>query len=252
VPSKTFRTVFGYNEIVRILKPTRKLGQSLRDLPTYSIPEAAAVLAIPPRTLSYWFSGAHRIFQPAGEYRTHSLLSFKDIAEAYMLYVLRHVHNLSAQSLRDSLLNLRKETKRSHPLFDLDIQVFSRDLLLDIPPRGKRGRQVVNLSQNRQLALGEVIDIFKKRILKDSQGHTLRVFPWRYFTEDNSARPVSIDPEVLSGRLVVTGTRIPVSVLLGMKESQRTTQQIAENYGLDIDTVEKALRHVGKPLQKVA
>ena len=66
------------------------------------------------------------------------------------------------------------------------------------------------------------------------------------------SRPVSIDPEVLSGRLVVTGTRIPVNVLLGMKITHRTSQHIAENYGLDIEAVEKALQHVERPPPKVA
>src|SRR5271170_3547049 len=77
---KTFRTIYGYNELVRILRPSRKQREDLRDLPTYSIPEAATFLAIPPSTLSYWFSGTRRILHPTGDYRAHSLLSFKDLA----------------------------------------------------------------------------------------------------------------------------------------------------------------------------
>jgi uncharacterized protein (DUF433 family) len=237
---------------VRIRKPNRTPGQDLRDLPTYSIPEAATFLAIPARTLSYWFSGKYRIFHPAGDYEKYSLLSFKDVVEAYMLYVLRKFHNFSSLSIKRSLENLRKETKSQHPLFDLDIRVFANGLLLDRPAHGKRGREVVNLSRHRQLAFGDVTDIFSERILQDKQGQPLQVFPWRDFQTDHVSRPVSIDPEVLSGRLVVTGTRIPVSVLLGLKRAQTPPEEIAKNYRLDVETVEKALRHVEKPLQKVA
>jgi uncharacterized protein (DUF433 family) len=237
---------------VQIRKPSRASRQDLRDLPTYSIPEAATFLAIPPRTLNGWFSGAGRLFSPAGDYKTCSLLSFKDVAEAYMLYVLRHYHHFSAQSIKRSLDNLRKETKSHHPLFTQDIKVFASSLMFEKRSRGKEDRQVVDLSKSRQLAFGEVVDVFSKRILQDEQGQPLRVFPWRYFSEDKDSHPVSIDPEVLSGKLVVTGTRIPVSVLLGMKISNNTPEQIAKNYDLDIEIVNKALRHIEKPLQKVA
>jgi uncharacterized protein (DUF433 family) len=168
-----------------------------------------------------------------------------------MLYVLRHIHNFSAPAIKLSLENLRKETKTKHPLFSKDIRIFANSLLLNKPLRGAREREVISLS-NRQLTMGEITDVFSKRILQDERGEPLQVFPWRYFMEDNASRPVSIDPDVVSGRLVVTGTRIPVSVLLGMKKSNRTITEIAKNYSLDADSVEKALRHVEKPLQKVA
>ena len=249
---KTFRHTFGYNDLVRIRKPTRTPGQDLRDLPTYSVPEAARFLAIPPRTLSYWFSGRNRIFRPAGNYHTYSLLSFKDVAEAYMLYVLRNYYDFSSRSIKQFLENLKKETRSQHPLFDRDIRVFGSSLLLNRPRHGTRPREVVDL-HHRQLTLAEVTDVFSKRILQDEQGHPLRVFPWRDFQTDHESRPVSIDPEVLSGRLVVTGTRIPVSVLLGMKLANIAPDKIAQDYRLDVETVKKALRHVENPiLRKVA
>jgi len=67
---KTFRRIFGYTEPVRAQKPTRGRGQNLCDLPIYTIPEAAAFLTMPTRTLHYWFVGPDRIYAPAGNYRT--------------------------------------------------------------------------------------------------------------------------------------------------------------------------------------
>jgi hypothetical protein len=38
-------------------KPTRKPGQDISSVPTYTIPEAAAFLAISSRTLFSWYEG---------------------------------------------------------------------------------------------------------------------------------------------------------------------------------------------------
>lgn len=150
------------------------------------------------------------------------------------------------------MANLRKETNSQHPIFIADLKIFARSLLFDKATRGDRGRVVVDLSHDRQLAIPEITDVFSKRILHDPRGQPFLIYPWREFKTDHISQPVSIDPEVLSGRLVVTGTRIPVSALVGMKIRRRTPQEIANNYGLDVETVEKALRHVEKPLPKVA
>jgi uncharacterized protein (DUF433 family) len=251
--AKTFHTTSGYTDQVLIRRPVRKAGQDLRDLPAYSIPEAAAFLAMPTRTLSEWFSGPRRAFNPAGDYESCSLLSFKNVAEAYMVHVLKHYYHFSSKHLQQSLRNLRLETRSRHPLFDNDIRIFGESLLLNKPARGHVGRQTINLSQHRQLAIGDITDVFSTRILQDSEGKPIQVFPWRYFADDNVSRPVSIHPDIAAGRLVVTGSRVPVRALLGMKLSGKSPRQIADDYGLELNAVEKALRHIEKPpIQKVA
>jgi uncharacterized protein (DUF433 family) len=252
VTLKTFRNIFGYTNAVLTRKPSRQSGQALRDLPIYSIPEAAAFLAIPRRTMHEWFLGPRRLFRPAGDYKSYSLLSFRDLSEAYMVYLLKEFHHLSMFTIRRSLESLRKESKSRKPLMNLDIKVFANSLLLDRPPRGTRGRMVVDLSHSRQLALGDVVDVFTKRILQDSKGQPLAIFPWRFFAQDHESRPVSIDPDVMSGNLVVFGTRVPVRILLGLTLAAKSHEEIAKSYRLDPDAVKKALLHFENPLQKVA
>jgi len=250
---RTFRKVFGYNNSVRIVRPARRSRQDLRDIPLYSIPEAASYLAMSPRTLTSWFSGTQRLFDPAGDYRNYSLLSFKDVAQAYVLYILKHFHKYTPAQIERAMREIRKETKSRHPLLTLDRRTAAKNLMLNKPPRGSCGHEVVNLSKFRNLVLTEVVDACSQRILKNSSGETLDLFPWRFFEEDGDSRPVSMDPSILSGRLVVTGTRIPVSTLLGLKLTQhKTVEQIAKNYDLNVEVVKKALRHIENPLQKVA
>jgi uncharacterized protein (DUF433 family) len=233
-------------------KPSRKPRQSLLDVPTYSIPEAAAFLAIPRRTLYRWFMGAGRLFSPAAQVGEYAFLSFKDIAQAYMLFVLREFHEISTLHITRQLQELRKESRSRHPLLSLDIKVMGSALLFDRPARGKRGREVIDLSSNRNLFFGAVADVYAKRILQDQRHQPLQLFPWRFFVKDNESRPVSMDPNVMSGRLVVTGTRIPVSVLLGLRSIGRGPESIASSYRLSVDTVSKALEHIEPTLPKVA
>lgn len=250
----TFRRIFGYTYSVRIRKPVRKRGQDLRDLPLYTIPEAAAFLAIPPRTLHYWFAGSHRVYAPAGEYPGYSLLSFRDAAEAYRLYILREMYEIPPLRIRIFLAALRKETNRRHPLLTSDIKVIEKTLFYDKPPRGKRGREVIDLSGNRQLAIGQLVDQFGKRIIqdKDKRRTPLTIYPWRMLRTEPESVFVSLDPDVMSGSLVVSGTRIPVGIIMGMKLSGKTTQQIAAIYSLTKEEVQKALIHIDRPVQKVA
>lgn len=251
VTVRTFRQTFGYTDLVLKRKPVRMDRQDLRDLATYTIPEAATFLAIPRRTMADWF-GPQRLFKASANYGGYSLLSFRDIAEAYMLYVLREHHRLPTAHIKRALQSLRKESDCKHPLLDLDIRVFANSLILDKPPRGERSRELVNLSSHgRQLALGPVIDVFSKRILQDHKGQPSKLFPWRLFAQDNESRPVSIDPDVMSGRLVVTGTRIPVSVVVGMSLRNKTPEEIGKNYNITPDLVRKALLHIERPIQKV-
>jgi uncharacterized protein (DUF433 family) len=252
--ARTFCRGFGYNDCVRIKRPARSARQDLRDLPMYSIPEAAASLAVPSRTMHEWFAGRRRIFTPAGQYATHSLLSFRDLAEAYMLYVLREYHGFSFMQLRRVLVELQKESRSRHPLLTSDVKIFAeRYLVLDRPPRGGHPREVVNLSKSRQLAIPDVVDVFSKRILRDDKGQPYAIYPWRFFNTDNESRPVEIDPEVMSGSLVVSGSRIPVRILLAMRLAGKSPDSIAKNYRLDLDTVQKALLHVDEDsIQKVA
>jgi len=102
------------------------------------------------------------------------------------------------------------------------------------------------------LYIPDVIETWGKRIVQDSEGKGQQIFPWKESSTDEVSRPVSINANVLSGRLVVTGTRIPVQVLMGYYESGRSIEKIAQLYKLDVDTVRKAIHHSEPEQQKAS
>ena len=229
-------------------RPELQPGEDLRDLPTYTIPEAALFLGISPRTVSYWYSPGNDILSPSRRKNGASLLSFRDVAEAYVLAVLTKFYQIPLRSIHQVIANAKRETNLPRPLIQADLKVVFASVILEKPARGRSPREMVDLAKNRNLVFPSIVDQLGKRILRDISNTPSRIYPWRLAEQDQESRPVSIDPEVFSGRLVVAGTRIPVTMLLGKKRAGRSVSEIAQSYGLDVDTVEKALRHIERPI----
>jgi uncharacterized protein (DUF433 family) len=249
--SRTFRRIFDYNKLVLKRKPVLQAGRDLRDLPTYTIPEAARFLAIPERTMPYWYSDSS-ILRASGNIGDISLLSFRDVAEAYVLELLRTFYGFHSRRLRYVVENFRKETETKRPLLDAELYVVLGNLVLKKPARGKQPLRMVDLAHERNLVFPEFVAMVGKRVLKDSKHAPRRIYPWRFAPPLDDSRPISMDPHVMSGRAVLTGTRIPITVLIGMKRSGKTPREIARSYHVDPESVEKALLHLEKPLPKVA
>jgi uncharacterized protein (DUF433 family) len=238
--ARFIRMLYSHPGMLRC-KPVRLKRQDVRTLPTYTIPEAAPFLAIKERTLFSWYEGDDPILKASGECGSIHLLSYRDLEEAYRVYLLRERFHFSLQFLRRSMRNAREMFRSQHPLQRADaIKECLEDLVYDKPARGKSPRTVTSLGQNPgQQVVQEVVDMFAERI---EAGEF--IFPWRFAATDHESRPVSMNPHIMSGRLVITGTRIPVTLLWGRKRAGAKTDEIAKDYGLDRDIVEKALAHI--------
>lgn len=230
-------------------KPALKSGQDLRTLPTYTIPDAAENLAIDPWTLLSWYSKRDPVLKPSGWYgeaEAFALLTFHDMEEAYKVHMLRTRYGYSMQYIRQALADARKESKSDHPLIHPKYRFYAFDrLAMEIPKRGRKSaaKMIPLASSDRALFIGEVVKAWGKRIVVDREGRTKQIFPWRFAARDEESRPVSIQPDVLSGRLVVTGTRIPVRVLASRIRGGETLSRVAKDYGIDPDLIKKALVH---------
>jgi uncharacterized protein (DUF433 family) len=236
-------------------KPTLESGQDVRTLPTYTIPEAAEYLAIDAWTLLDWYSKRDPVLKPSGWYgdvQAFALLSFENLEEAYKVHLLRTKFGYSMQYLRKALADARRESKSDHPLVDRKCRLYIYDhLALETGGRGRRPRRMVALgARHKPLYIGEVVKTWGKRIVTDSKGRTKQIFPWRFAAKDEDSRPVSLQPDVMSGRLVVTGTRIPVRVLASRVHAGETLDHVAKDYGISRELVKKALVHFATQAQR--
>lgn len=229
-------------------KPILQPKQSLVELPTYTIPEAATFLAMKPARLYDWYAGSHPILRASGNVGNILLLSFRDLEEAYKVFLLRSKHQKSLQYLRKAMSDAREKTSSQHPLLTHEIDVMDR-LALIIPGRGRRKRRAITLGDpNMPDYFPEVVKAWGVRISKTGN----EIFPWRYASNDDVSTPVSLNPEIMSGRLVLSGTRIPVNILWGRLRAGETAKEIAEDYRLDVLQVRQALTHIDQTLPKVA
>ena len=226
-------------------------GEDLRDLPTYTIPEASLYLAASNSTLRSWYQDLHVLkSSPVNETK---LLSFNDLTEAFILHALRTNFNYSMQRMKLILENLRNETGKARPLLECDLKLVFNRLVIIKPAVGRRPRLMIDLcSHGSQLAIPELVDLIGTRITKDSKRMPVALFPWRLLSNEEQNRPVAIDPNVMSGRLVVAGTRIPVRTLLALKQLNKSEEEIAELYGLKPENVKRALLHIERPIHKKA
>ena len=135
-------------------KPTRGPRQDARTLPTYTLPEAASILAINRWTLSEWYAGTKPLLRASGQYLNGGikLLSFRDLEEAYKVHLLRTRFDQSMQYLQRALVDLRCLTQSEHPLLDHKVVVF-KTLALDLPAMGARSRQMLPLGTSVQSSL---------------------------------------------------------------------------------------------------
>ena len=145
-----------------------------------------------------------------------------------------------------------RRTKLKRPFIEADLGMLFGTVIMVKPARGKLPRRDIDLAKHRNLALPGLVDIAGTRLLRDKQNIPYRLHPWRLMSRNDSSTPITVDPEIMSGRAVVTGTRIPISLLAGMKNSGKTIEQIAKSYRLHVDVTEKVLRHIERSIQKVA
>src|SRR5438552_815259 len=91
-------------------------GEDPREVPTYSIAEAAHYLGIPLGTLSSWVKGRYyptgrgkKLFAPIISLpdQKGSLLSFMNLVEAHILDAIRHEHQVPLRKIRSAINYLK-------------------------------------------------------------------------------------------------------------------------------------------------
>jgi uncharacterized protein (DUF433 family) len=207
----------------------------------YSIPEASAFIGVPSRTMRSWFLGQRRIFTPSFRKGDSVLLSFYDVTEAYVIEMLRSHWDFNPRRLRKSLARLRKNSRFDRPLLRQELSVIPefQNLVASIPEKGVRVH--VDVAHDGNLVLPEFVKSMGMRITRDSKGKPVRIYPWKESGSEDA--PVSMDTEVMSGELVVAGTRIPAKRIVAKSASGKSADEIADSYRLDRDLIRKVLLH---------
>jgi len=218
-------------------------GKSPREIPIYSVFEAAHYLRIPENTIRSWISGrdyhtnrgrrhAPPVVPPADPARG---LSFINLLELHVLGAIRREHHVEMKHVRAAIDYLKKEFGTAHPLVDQEMDTNGKHLFV------RRYGSLINASRQGQGAMEVILDAHLKRIERDERGLAVRLFPFTRKTTD-APRIVSIDPLVAFGRPVLKGSRIPTSDIADRFKAGESPADLAKDYGRSQADILEAIR----------
>lgn len=217
-----------------------------RLIPNYTVSEAAHYLRIPLGTLRSWVRGrtyptqsGAKFFRPVisvPDMDRPLLLSFINLIEAHVLDAIRRKHDIALPKVRSAILFLRKHFDPQHPLADVALATDGQHLFVE-----KFGA-LIDISSAGQLAMKELLEAHLQRIERDVDGIPVRLYPFTRKQQPDEPKFVVINPYVAFGRPVITGTGIPTAVLAERWKAGESFETLMEDYGLDKEKIEEAIR----------
>lgn len=210
--------------------------RDLREVPAYSIAEAAGYLRVPKSTLRAWLLG-QKSFRSVIEIadRKERRLSFINLVEAFVLSAIRREHTIPLPKVRKAMDYLRRTFKTHRPLADEQFATDGVDLFVE-----KFGA-LVGATQEGQVQLREIILDRLKDVRRDLKGVPERIvlFPARGSAAKGD---VVIDPRVSFGRPVLDGFGVRTAILAERFHAGDSIDALAHDYGVPPEAIENALR----------
>jgi len=235
-------------------------GRAPRELPLYSVQEAATYLGVPSSTLRAWVRGqsyrvksGRRRFRPLITPHASGLLTFNNFVEAYVLASLTRTFDVPLPSVRKALAAIG--TRR--PLLDTVLHTDGMSIFIEhleedhhaapvnpavdnVPDAVPRRRSLIDVSHGSQVAIREVLVDSLRRVDRDAAGSPMRVFPWLNRLDESQV--VSVDPRRAFGRPTVAGTSVTVDVIAARYAGGDSRTSLRKDYALSDDQLDDVLR----------
>ena len=219
----------------------RTQADDFRELPAYTISEAAHYLSAPAATVRYWSLGQGG-YEPLIAVSKHSpaLLSFLNLTELHVLAAIRRKHVVAMPKIRKAIEylveNVLDESDRPHPLISCKLETDGLDLFIE------QYGQLINISQGGQMAMRAIIIAALSRIERDLQGVPVKLYPFTRTAMEDAPAMVVIDPRLSAGRPVIAGTGLATQIIAERCKAGESVSQLAEDYEREEAEIEEALR----------
>lgn len=238
-------------------------GGNPRELPLYSIPEAARYLKIPARTLRRWVRGDNAknserrptkpiIQLPNAE---RPMLSFMNLVEAYVVSSITRVEKVRFDKVRSTLKYFEKKSQSKYPLASNDLWTDGFNIFIET------SGDVICASLQGQQVIKEVVSQYLRRIDRDIDLSPIRIYPFsreiKFGVSGNHAsekatkvlelspKNILIDPLVSFGRPTLAGTGIATNVIAGRFNAGESAKELAKDYDITERQVEEAVSYEG-------
>ncbi|WP_124976158.1 DUF433 domain-containing protein [Aphanothece sacrum] len=220
-------------------------GKDPREIPSYSIRDAARYLRISSSTIRSWtigrkypISNGLNFFHPLIDIPQQKpyLLSFINLIEVHILRAIRKDHQIQLNKVREALDYINEEFKIPYPLAREQFRTDGVDLFIE-----KYGA-LINASQKGQRELKNAFNTHLERIEPDDSGLAIKLYPFTRSHEENNPRIVVIDPRIAFGRLVIANTGVATSILKERYWAGDSMEELAYDYDCDHKDIEEAIR----------
>lgn len=219
-------------------------GKDPREIPLYTVAEAARYLHLPRATLRSWMDG--RAYTAGGEERRSprlierpdpgdDRLSFNNLVEAHVLRALRVEHGVPMAQVRRALDYAQKEFGIDRLLIREELRAAPGEVFL------KEYGRLLSLSRSGQFAMERILDVFLRRLTRDVEGRPLRLYPFIASQSFEDGRVVSIDPRVAYGRPSIARKGISTAILAERVNAGESIRDLASYYDLDEKEIEEAI-----------
>ena len=220
-------------------------GRDPREVPLYSLAEAAHHLHLPPVTLRQWVAGrdyeggaGHSdpvIYRPDPK---DSRLSFNNLVEAHVLRALRVKHSISMQHLRRALDYAQRQCGIDRLLIRPELRAAAGDLFLN------RYGELLNLNKAGQYGMQVILERYLQRIVRDEADRLpARLYPFPAVESEGDAdkRVVTIDPRLSYGRPSIARKGISTAIIAERVNAGEEPKDLAYYYDLSEEEISEAL-----------
>lgn len=228
-------------------------GQDPREVPAYTVPDAAHLAGVPEPTLRSWVSGRSYPKQQGSGYFapllerpdvSSPLLSFVNVIEAHVLAAIRRSHGVPMRNVRPALDYVRERFNSAHPLAERIFETDGVDLFV------RQVGEIVNASKGGQIAIRDFIEAHLTRIEHNSQGQAIKLFPFVRRRDDimpeeikEEPRLIMVDPRISFGKAVLHSSGIPTAAIADRFQAGESIISIAGDYDRKHEEIEEALRY---------
>lgn len=203
----------------------------------YSTREAASYVRMPPRTLNQWLAPSRRptvlVHSVANTRRGAPRIPFVGLVEAYVLRSLRDL-GLSTKSIDQAASVVRREFGNDYGLASKKIATDGIDIFIQYADSDDIAR-----AYDGQRPIRETIQDYLRYIEWDEYDGIAARLRLRQYPD---SAPVVLDPDYAWGQPVLATSKTPLEAIVNLWKAGETMEAVAEEYGLDVGTVEDLCR----------
>lgn len=223
------------------------MSLSVLDRDVFTLAEAARHLRVPASTLRWWLDGRDRHRPVIRPKRTGSgIVTWAEFVEAGLLRQYRRQEDVPLAELRAFIDKLRVEVGVPYPLAHAKPWVGEgKKLLLDAQSEARLDPEFCLVAEvSGQLVLTSASDAFVRRVRFDGDV----AVGWR--PHDDPDSPIEMRPDVRFGRPAIKG--ISTEAIWEHLLADESEDEVAEQFGLDLDDVRWAMAYESAPRRSVA